>query len=88
MKTTGVVIGSRIVMRVYYDGKAHDVVMPMRRHPTEPDQFGGFKVPRDFGGVTRLALRVNGKEVGGADVDLWHLRRGDEMWFCNQMNEA
>lgn len=90
MKTTTVDIGSRIVMRVYYEGKAHDVAMPMQRHPTEPDQFGGFKMPRDFNRVTRLALRVDGKEIGSVDLapDLWNLRRGDEMWFVNQMNEA
>ncbi len=88
MKTTSVAIGSRIVMRVYYEGKAHDVAMPMQRHPTEPDQFGGFKMPRDLDGVTRMALRVDGKEVGGADVDLWRLRRGDEIWFRNRLNEA
>ncbi len=88
MKTTEVIVGSRIVTRVYYSGKAHDVVTTLRKHPTEPDQFAGFQIPRAFDCVTRMALRVDGKEIASIDIPLWDLRLGDEMWFCNRLNEA
>lgn len=87
-KITEVVVGSRIVIRVYYSGKAHDVVTSMRRHPTKPAQFAGFQIPRAFDGITKLALRVDGRQIASIDLDLWDLRLGDEIWFSNRMNEV
>ena len=83
-KKTNVSVGERIVIRVYYSGKAHDVVTSLRRDPNDPDLFAGFRAPRNFDYVTRLAIRVDGKEVGSSDFDPpCPLRRGDEVWFTN-----